>query len=235
MNKFLLNCGAEKAGTTWLYNYFLHHPQYYTIGKELNLLQRNDLVPFFHSELTEYRSNLNKFFQYISTLNRVTGDFTHYEGSTPNVFRIFKEGLGKYDIDIVPVYIMRDPIQRAWSAWNMIGGGNVSMAPAAKFVMENFLACKYRGTILSLDSIFPNTLYFFYEDFFEQSNLDLICDRLEIQRQDALFEYVNKGKYTEPPPAEFVRMFGKSRKNLEAVNFIRQRFSNVPWNFSDYA
>jgi len=123
--KFLLNVGAEKSGTTWLYEYFKEHPDFYDMGKELNIIQRDDLVPVLES-VEEYRKDIEHFFRTVSNINQVTGDFTHYEGSSENVFRIIKNGLLKYDIEVVPVYIMRDPIQRSWSAWNMLGGGKIA-------------------------------------------------------------------------------------------------------------
>ncbi len=115
--KFLLNVGAEKAGTTWLYEYFKSHPQFYDNGKELNVIQRNDIVPT-HTQHPDYKENIENYFSSVAALKQVTGDFTHYEGSTENIFRLIKDGFAKHGIEIVPVYIMRDPINRAWSAWH---------------------------------------------------------------------------------------------------------------------
>lgn len=231
--KFLLCCGAEKAGTTWLYDFFRRHPQFYSLGKELNIIQRDDLVPCLEN-VSKYRANLDSFFYDVSKLNQVTGDFTHYEGSSENIFRLFKNGLKAQDIEIVPVYIMRDPIQRAWSAWHMLGGGDINMSAPGTFVLSNMLSCKYKETVEALDSVFPDPLYFFYESFFSQDNLDTITDRLGIQRQEGLFFPLNKGNYTSPPTPEFIKKFGKTRKNKEAVEFIAKRFNNVPWNLTDY-
>ena len=230
--KFLLNVGAEKAGTTWLYDYFVKHPEFIHYGKELNMIQRDDFVPRFVKDVPGV-DNLNKYFDHFNRHMLVTGDFTHYEGSTPNVFKILKDGL---DQEIVPVYIMRDPISRAWSAWNMFGGGSCDLPPAANFVMESMMSCKYKETIESLDKVFgrEKPLYFFYENFFKQSNIDLICDRLGISRMEADFTPMNKGHYTDSPSEEFKRVFGATAKNLEAVMYINERFENVPWRLSDY-
>jgi hypothetical protein len=56
--KFLLNVGAEKSGTTWLYEYFKEHPDFYDMGKELNIIQRDDLVPVLE-DVSEYRKDMN--------------------------------------------------------------------------------------------------------------------------------------------------------------------------------
>jgi hypothetical protein len=233
--KFLLNVGAEKAGTTWLYEYFKSHPEFYSAGKELNAIQRDDLVPTDPNISAQFKTNIREYFDYFSKLNAVSGDFTHYEGSTENVFRIIKEGLGRLDIDVVPVYILRDPAQRAWSAWNMLGGGNTDMAPVANFVMDNFLSCKYKETVEALDSVFSKPLYFFYETFFEQENINKICNELNVQKLPANFDYINKGIYVNQPSEEFLEKFGKTNKNKEAVRFISSRFENVPWNLSYYS
>lgn len=230
--KFLLNVGAEKAGTTWLYAYFHHHPEFYSIGKELNIVQRDDLFPTFVM-IPEAKADIEVYFDMIKE-QRSMGDFTHYEGSTPNIYKMFKDGLEKRGITVVPVYIMRDPIKRAWSAWNMLGGGSIDMPHPAYFLMINYLSCKYKETVEALDSIFENPLYFFYEDFFKQEHVDRICDALEISQHPVIPHVVNKGNYQGDIPQDFVEQFGRSIKNKEAVEYIYKRFENVPWNIEDY-
>jgi hypothetical protein len=232
--KFLLNVGAEKSGTTWLYEYFKLHPDFYDMGKELNIIQRDDLIPVLEN-VSEYRKDIESFFRSVSNINQVTGDFTHYEGSSENVFRLIKNGLLKYDIEVVPVYIMRDPIQRSWSAWNMLGGGKVSAKPpAAQFVMSNFISCKYKETIEALDNVFAKPLYFFYEDFFTQTNIDKICDELEISRHPAECSTKIGASSYKKMPNTFLKTFGKSSKNVAAVKYVFERFENAPWKLEDY-
>ena len=230
--KFLLNVGAEKAGTTWLYDYFVKHPEFVHYGKELNILQRDDFVPRFEKNVPGV-DDVEFYFDFFNQRNHATGDFTHYEGSTPNIFKMLKQGLNH---EIVPVYIMRDPIERAWSAWNMFGGGSCDLPPAANFVMQSILSCKYKETIEALDCVFgkKQVLYFFYENFFNQNNLDLICDRLGIHHYPADFTPINKSGYQDPPSEQFIKTFGSTAKHLEAVMFVNERFKNVPWRLSDY-
>jgi hypothetical protein len=233
--KFLLNVGAEKAGTTWLYDYFKRHPDFYDMGKELNIIQRDDLVPLLE-DVDEYRKDIESFFRAVSNINQVTGDFTHYEGSSENVFRLIKNGLLKYDIEVVPVYIMRDPIQRAWSTWNMLGGGKIPKeSPITQFVMSNFISCKYKETIEALDSVFANPLYFFYEDFFTQTNVNKICDELQISRHPAKCSTKIGASSYKKMPNSFLKTFGKSSKNVAAVKYVFERFENVPWKLEDYS
>jgi hypothetical protein len=233
--KFLLNVGAEKSGTTWLYEYFKEHPDFYDMGKELNIIQRDDLVPVLE-DVSEYRKDIESFFRAVSNINQVTGDFTHYEGSSENIFRLIKNGLLKYDIEVVPVYIMRDPIQRSWSSWNMIGGGKISsQSIASQFVMTNFISCKYKETIEALDNVFSNPLYFFYEDFFTQTNINQICDKLEISRHPAECDNKIGASSYKKMSNTFLKTFGKSPKNVATVKYIFERFENVPWKLKDYS
>lgn len=232
--KFLLNVGAEKAGTTWLYEYFRHHPEFHDIGKEHNIIQRDDLIPALPA-FSKYRADLNTYFHTVSSINQVTGDFTHYEGSTENIFRLFQQGLGRYDIEVVPVYIMRDPIKRAWSSWNMLGGGtNFDMAAPAHFITSNYLQCKYKETVEALDRVFAKPLFFFYEDFFRQEHVDKICDELQIERQPVLEAVINKGVYNPEVPEQFIEKFCLTEKTVSAVEYICEVFENVPWNIEDY-
>lgn len=246
MAKFLLNVGAEKSGTTWLHNYFRNHPHYHDIGKELNILQRNDIVPT-HCLYPDYKSDIERFFKDVSKLNKVTGDFTHYEGSTENILRLIKNGFVKYDIEVVPVYIMRDPIERAWSSWHMLNHAaryhrlqyhdinNFGMPGPAAFVIHNILQCKYKETVEALDAVFSKPLYFFYEDFFKQESLDKICDALDIPSYPGYFtEKVNAGNYNSKPRIEFINMFGTTHKNLQAISFLKERFDHVPWDLTRY-
>jgi hypothetical protein len=131
---------------------------------------------------------------------------------------------------------MRDPIQRAWSAWNSLGGGKIlTKSIASRFVMTNFLSCKYRETIEALDSVFSNPLYFFYEDFFTQDNINKICDELQISRLSVDCDTkINASSYKKMPN-NFLKTFGKSSKNVTAVKYIFERFENVPWKLEDYS
>ena len=199
------------------------------------MIQRDDLVPILE-DVSEYRKDIESFFRTVSNINQVTGDFTHYEGSSENVFRLIKSGLLKYDIEVVPVYIMRDPIQRSWSAWNMIGGGKIpNQSTASHFVMTNFISCKYKETIEALDSVFANPLYFFYEDFFTQTNMNKICDELEISRHPVDCDNKVGASSYKKMPTSFLKAFGKSLKNKDAVKYVFERFENVPWKLEDYS
>ncbi len=242
--KFLLCVGAEKAGTTWLHQYFHNHRQFHSCGsKEINAIQRDDLVPTFGSIPGTFQKNLNAYFSYFNSVvpdGMVSGDFTHYEGSTENIFRLLRDGFAQDGIEVVPVYIMREPVSRAWSAFNMLnqaGGGSstsLEMPPAAELLLKSTLSCKYKETVEAIDNVFDTPIYQFYETMFSQDFVDQLCDRLGIERSPADFSHVNRGVY-EPYSAEFIEKFGLTDKTKQAIDFIFERFDDVPWNKSNYA
>lgn len=261
--KFLMNVGAEKAGTTWFYKYFETHPDFISCGKELNIIERDTFVPTL-TKSYPFKKDLKQWFAHVKSLDKPTGDFTHYEGSSENVFRLFKNGLADIGVEVVPVYIMRDPIDRAWSCWNMFydyiyiqkraGWSRVdptkasiiemitdvcdrddfNMHPIAQLFVGSYLAPEYKRTVEALDSVFDNPIYFFFEELFEQTNMDLVCDRLGIARKPINTGLVNKGTYQQRAPKAFVEAFCRTKVFKENVAFVNERFNNVPWSIEDY-
>jgi hypothetical protein len=261
--KFLMNVGSEKAGTTWFYKYFESHPDFIACGKELNIIERDTFVPTL-TKSYPFKKDLKQWFAHVKSLDKPTGDFTHYEGSSENVFRLFKDGFADIGIDVVPVYIMRDPIARAWSCWNMFydyiyvqkravwsridptkasiieritnisDRNDFNMHPIAQLFVGSYLTPEYKRTIEALDSVFDEPLYFFYEDLFNQTNMDLVCDKLGITRKPIDTELVNKGTYDQQAPQEFIDAFCSTKAFKESVAFVNERFNNVPWDLSRY-
>ena len=261
--KFLMNVGAEKAGTTWFYKYFESHPDFISCGKELNIIERDTFVPTL-TKSYPFKKDLKQWFAHVKSLDKPTGDFTHYEGSSENIFRLFKDGFADLGIEVVPVYIMRDPIARAWSCWNMFydyiyhqkraGWSRIdpvkssiierisdisdrddfSMNPIAQLFVGSYLTPEYKRTIEALDNVFDEPLYFFYEELFNQENLDLVCDRLCIPRHPIDMTPINKGVYQDAAPQEFIDAFCSTKAFKENVTFVNERFNNVPWPVKDY-
>lgn len=261
--KFLMNVGAEKAGTTWFYKYFESHPDFIACGKEMNIIERDTFVPTF-TKSHAFKKDLKQWFAHVKSLDKPTGDFTHYEGSSENVYRLFKDGFADIGIEVVPVYIMRDPIARAWSCWNMFydyvyiqkraGWSRVdptkasiiekitdvcdrndfNMHPIAQLFVGSYLTPEYKRTIEALDSVFDEPLYFFFEDLFDQTNMDLVCDKLGIAHKPIDTEPVNKGTYEQRAPQAFIDAFCSTKAFKENIAFVNERFNNVPWPIKDY-
>ncbi len=94
--------GAQRAGTTWLFEQIRNHPDVFMRTKELD---------YFVSD-----RNLESYSQQFSGLaGRLCGDMSPNYGA--------KVGLARRIHDLCPsaqiVYLLRDPVARAFSQWKM--------------------------------------------------------------------------------------------------------------------
>lgn len=105
--KFMI-IGAQKSGTTALYEYLSKHPQLVgTVPKELH---------FFSCE-NRYRKGLNF---YHSLFPRIKSNQITFDASAGYLINPFApERIYDYNPKIKLIAIVRDPVERAYSAWNM--------------------------------------------------------------------------------------------------------------------
>jgi hypothetical protein len=105
--------GAQKAGTTALYSFLSRHPQLRSSSyKETD---------FFYSDKF-YQKGLNYYHQYyrFSLLSR--DNFITYEASPSYLSdhrNVVAKRIYQYNPKIKLICILRDPVYRAYSAWNM--------------------------------------------------------------------------------------------------------------------
>ena len=99
-----LGIGAQKAGTTWLYrNLSLHPGIEFPLGKEAHFWNQ----PHDEQAVVEYLLRLD------STATRCAGEITPAYGFLP---RSTIQEIRKFRPGIHLIYILRNPMQRAWSA-----------------------------------------------------------------------------------------------------------------------
>lgn len=107
-NRFLFVAGAQKAGTTALFNYLSQHTQVQGVdGKEANYFDYESL----------YKLNLN---YYHSLFPRgAINDW--YLDATPNTlyYPICGERIKELGVEIKVIILIREPVSRALSAFNM--------------------------------------------------------------------------------------------------------------------
>ena len=102
--------GTEKAGTTWLYENLRMHPDIYLpVRKELNFFWRN--YWFYCYPLSFYAKYFSR-----APINAIIGEFTPY--STMSLSRI--RFVGKIMPNVKLILILRNPVDRLWSASLMI-------------------------------------------------------------------------------------------------------------------
>ena len=102
MWKFL-GIGAQKSGTTWLYEQFSRHPQLaFPVGKEAHFWNR----PHDEAAIASYISRIN-------ASGAVNGEITPAYGMLPieTIAEIYQ-----YAPQLRLIYLMRNPVERAWSA-----------------------------------------------------------------------------------------------------------------------
>jgi len=98
--------GTQKGGTTSLINQFNQHPDIFIHENELH---------FFDSKIenTNYTSYHNKF------PNNIQNKFIGEKTPSYCYLQFAIDRIYKYNPDIKLVFILRDPIKRAYSEWNM--------------------------------------------------------------------------------------------------------------------
>jgi hypothetical protein len=169
-----IGIGAQRAGTSWLYNCLRDHPEIYMPQKE---------VHFFD---IHYEKGIEWYFDLFSPLNKgirsgeITPDYMFDEQA---ILR-----LKKHAPDTKLVVILRSPLDRAYSAYNLFRShgrySEIDFNQAVTkdpFILEQSL---YSPQIERIFNLFPreNIHICFYEDIASSPNLFFknVCSFLNI-------------------------------------------------------
>lgn len=151
--------GAQKAGTSSLDHYLRQHPE---IG-----MARNKEVHFFNNEKVFSKSKINynlleKQFDYnrnIKIFGEITPIYIYWE---PSIKRIWN-----YNNNIKLITILRNPIDRAFSHWNM--------EYCRKRESEDFFYCiKNENERIDKDLSFENQVYSYTKRGFYSEQIERI-------------------------------------------------------------
>ena len=100
-----IGIGAQKSGTTWLYKMLSEHPEInFPGGKEVHFWDQN------------YSHGVSWYKSIFSNEDALNGDFTPAYGHLP-IEKIYEIHSNFPDLKII--YIIRNPIDRAWSSAKM--------------------------------------------------------------------------------------------------------------------
>lgn len=122
MPNFLI-IGANKAGTTSLYNYLKQHPQVYMspvkepmffkfMGKQLDTSKPGSEITLKHA--------VNNINDYSALFNDVSGEKAIGEASTAYLHNPYcAESIKKYIPDVKIIVVLRNPVERAYSNYLM--------------------------------------------------------------------------------------------------------------------
>ena len=253
--------GAQRAGTTWLHRVLRQHPSLWLPPvKELHYFDRLEtkrtildpkerrrvglkqllsLDPWLVSYWLRARSDewYARLFRGAKAKGLVVGEITPaYATLDESVLRRIK----RLNDNIKLIFVMRDPVERAWSAVNNAakkGAADASsVEKSIKRARESGAAARsaYADTIKRLEAVFPanQVHYCFFED---------LRDRPEALTSD-LFSYlgvepvpptpvqlpqaVNVAAGSKPIPPEFSRTM--ARDYLPMVGDLCRRFDGPP-------
>jgi hypothetical protein len=162
----------------------------------------------------------------------LTGDITPaYSGLSADRFRMIREGLVSRGIPVRVIFLMRDPLERIWSAARMKLWGEKKSSKEPDLVrtgdealvLETYRSTpvqyrtNYHLTITALESVFaPEELHYdFYERLFTEQATRQICEFLRIPYVEPKFD---KRVHTSPKATEI---------SDETANLVVQAYSDV--------
>jgi hypothetical protein len=198
---FLLGLGAQKAGTTWLYSYLASASNVATDGvKEYHVWDVHHLPDSANGRVSREDSTQNLarriqyalqqdpsgYFRYFDTFleksgRQVSCDITpSYAGLGSAALASVREGFAQRGIATRAIFLMRDPVERCWSAARMQGrlrAGDEAVTDEQVLAHVALpgaqLRTRYDVTIGEMDKAFaPEDRYVgLYEDMFRPENI----------------------------------------------------------------
>ena len=239
---FFVGIGAQKTGTTWLYDFLSQHKDVYLSPyKEMHVFDHRHVYSpeklrgalldrvINHSKLIKRTKGRNSKEGYqtiaaaIDKLSMVDNIqlYANYFEQRVRGEKVFGEITPAYSLlpaagykeilslhsDVKFIFIMRDPIGRAWSHINdEYSRKGIDVGDDEKLIRifdqrddnQYFGRSNYKQAIESIESVVnkEDILYLFYEELFLEITTDRICDFLGVEKIDADFsKQVNKGSY----------------------------------------
>jgi hypothetical protein len=138
--------------------------------------------------MAEYRM----YFAYFADLLRaegvaLTADITpSYSGLSPDTYRMIRDEFAARGIRVAPVFLMRDPVDRAYSALRMArrNHGRQTTLKQDMRVLRQIITsdgskwrADYRRTIENIDAVWGGDSFIhFYEELFTESTLRAFCN-----------------------------------------------------------
>jgi hypothetical protein len=148
------------------------------------------------STVLDFYADIEAYYEYFAHLAhrradvRVVGDMTpSYAGLPASVLASVRESLGQHGLTVRVIFLMRDPVDRIWSAARMIRRNRRLTSLRDADVIRSLyrtasceLRTRYDETIRNLEAAFPAeaVLYQFYESLFSADQVREITDFLEL-------------------------------------------------------
>ncbi len=180
---FILGLGAQKTGTTWLYDYIASAPNAAVDGiKEYHIWDAIHLRHLSRAQVSKANSErdlksriqfalqqhpaayFHYFDHFLATAKRqVTCDITpNYAGLGSDVLGSIRQGFAGRGIATRAIFLIRDPVERCWSAARMQAGlrtGNTDIGDEQVLAHVDLpgaqMRTRYDLTIAEMEKAFP--------------------------------------------------------------------------------
>jgi hypothetical protein len=219
--------GAQKAGTTWLYEQLWRHPQVFMRTKELDFFFRSLSLDWYSSHFTEAPE-----FQICGDISPNYGAFV---------------GLAHKVKDVCPfakiIHLLRNPVCRAVSQWKMARElGNIPLGiTLIDAFRENMQYMKRRGEYITIideyHEFFPlnhMSAVFWYDDI-RTAPRTLVQDVANFLGIDPdwesplLYEIIEENPDKTPPPSEAIVEIAEYYEPFNARLRLRLGLNSLPW------
>jgi hypothetical protein len=212
---FLLGLGAQKAGTSWLHHYLAGHPD-----ADLSYTKEYHALEGFFGLATPSPAfaDFDAYAAHFTTAAarpgvRLVADITPaYAGLPAAALASVAAGMRARGLRPRAVFLLRDPVERVWSAVRMVRAkGEMAAADEADDVRIRYtrpaqiIRGNYHITMAALAAAFPPEDIFFglYETLFRAEEMHRLMAFLQLDyRPPAFSQRVNASPKTLPlPPA----------------------------------
>ena len=260
--------GAQRAGTTWLHRVLQQHPNLWLPPvKELHYFDKLEtkwtildakerrrvgfrgllrIDPWFFRYWLIRRSDAwyEGLFHGAQRKGLLTGEIT------PAYATVDEGVLGRIqrtNSKIKLVFVMRDPVERAWSAVNnAMKKGLIEASPAVETIIERARSpgtasrSAYADTIKRIEAVFPrNQIHYCFFDDLRSRPTSLVADLfsfLGVRPENSAFvqlpSAVNVAAGVKPIPLEF--SIAMARDYLPSVRELCRRFDGPPHSWRDH-
>ena len=224
MKNFILGIGAQKAGTTWLHGYIAASPHYRTgrvREKEMHIWDANEIPEqaatrktllqlrrVSHYYAWRMRRSPDFYFDYFAKLlagGGIAADITpSYSGLSGETLAGIRDGITARGMAFRGVFLMRDPVGRCVSGFNMnrtrrMGGqasaegvtdaGDIDAAFVAYVESDHCrFRTRYEDVLARTDAIFAEDQFFtaLYEEMFDPAPLKALSGFVGVEYAPAM-------------------------------------------------
>ncbi len=220
MATFVLGLGAQKAGTTWLHRYLAEAPEFargamkeYHVWDCIYGTDAGDPIALEGADTGEREALRRKlvespelYFEHFAALveqpgKGIAADITPAYSALPaEALARICDGFRRRGINVKLIFLMRDPVERCWSAARMYRRKDLRVAGMDPGVPEDdyvraYAASehaqrrgRYERTVAAIETAAPasSVFYGFYESLFDPDNLSALSQFIGIDTRPDL-------------------------------------------------